>query len=126
MKAAIHTFDSSTEFYTDERCYVVENANDDNNPDLSVAQIRVTPGITTQWHSLTDTAERYVILSGKGRMEVGDLPPQIVTCGDVVVIPPDVPQRITNIGDEDLLFLALCSPRFEPDCYVNLEEQDGK
>lgn len=126
MKAAIHTFDSSTEFYTDERCYVVENANDDNNPDLSVAQIRVTPGITTQWHSLTDTAERYVILSGKGRMEVGDLPPQIVTYGDVVVIPPDVPQRITNIGDEDLLFLALCSPRFEPDCYVNLEEQDGK
>jgi len=122
MKAAIHTFDSTTEFYTDERCYVVENANDENDPDLSIARIRVKPRVTTQWHSLTGTTERYVISSGKGRMEVGDLPPQVVTYGDVVVIPPGVRQRITNIGDDDLLFLALCSPRFEPDCYVNLED----
>jgi mannose-6-phosphate isomerase-like protein (cupin superfamily) len=35
----------------------------------------------------------------------------------VVIIPPHCWQRITNNGAEDLIFLAICSPRFLPENY---------
>ena len=88
---------------------------------MSIAQARVTPGTTTRWHRLRDTTERYVILSGKGRVETGDNAPQAVTAGDCVIIPPLCRQRISNTGSDDLVFLAICSPRFTPDCYEDLE-----
>jgi mannose-6-phosphate isomerase-like protein (cupin superfamily) len=63
-----------------------------------------------------------VIISGKGLVEVGKLPPQEVTAGDLVLIPPMCPQRITNIGSDDLIFLAICSPCFSPDVYEDIED----
>jgi mannose-6-phosphate isomerase-like protein (cupin superfamily) len=53
-------------------------------------------------------------------VEVGDLPPQEVGPGDVVIIPPDDRQRIANIGKSDLIFLCFCTPRFVPDAYEDL------
>ena len=73
------------------------------------------------WHRLRGTVERYVILEGRGRVEAGDLPAADVGPGDVVVIPPMCRQRIANDGDGDLVFLAICSPRFVPACYESLE-----
>jgi oxalate decarboxylase/phosphoglucose isomerase-like protein (cupin superfamily) len=58
-------------------------------------------------------------------MEVGELPPQDVTVGDVVLIPPMCRQRITNIGTEDLIFLAICTPPFLEEVYVDVEEVNG-
>lgn len=49
------------------------------------------------------------------------LPPADVRPGDVVLIPRDTPQRISNTGDHDLVFLCLCTPPFTPDCYEGLE-----
>jgi oxalate decarboxylase/phosphoglucose isomerase-like protein (cupin superfamily) len=51
-------------------------------------------------------------------MEVGELPLQYVTVGDVVLIPPMCRQRITNIGTEDLVFLAICTPPFSTEVYI--------
>ncbi|HEV7476257.1 MAG TPA: cupin domain-containing protein, partial [Burkholderiales bacterium] len=81
------------------------------------------PGVTTRWHRVKDTAERYVILQGSGRVEVGDLPPQEVGPGDVVLIPPSVRQRIANVGDVDLILLAICTPRFRDAAYEDLEKR---
>jgi oxalate decarboxylase/phosphoglucose isomerase-like protein (cupin superfamily) len=55
-------------------------------------------------------------------MEVGELQPQEVSPGDVVLIPPMCRQRITNIGSEDLIFLAICTPGFSNDVYEDIEE----
>jgi mannose-6-phosphate isomerase-like protein (cupin superfamily) len=66
------------------------------------------------------TVERNVILEGRGRVEVGDLPPQDVGPGDVVVIPPDCRQRISNPGKIDLIFLCVCTPRFAQEAYEDL------
>jgi len=55
-------------------------------------------------------------------VEVHGLPAQSVTAGDVVVIPPEARQRISNIGAIDLVFLAICSPRFNADVYVDAED----
>ncbi len=123
MKAAILQQDLSTEFYTEELCYITELSNRPDDPDVSIARARVEPGVTTRWHRLDETAERYVILSGEGIAEVADLPPTPVGPGDVVLIPPFARQRISNIGENDLIFLAICSPRFQPEVYEDIEDE---
>ena len=118
MKAEIKYFVPAAEFSTAERCFITEVANDLND-DVSITRARVEPGVTTAWHKLRNTAERYIIVSGRGRMEVRGVPPSDVAAGDVVRIPPDTPQRIINTGGEDLVFFAVCSPRFTQDCYTS-------
>jgi len=63
-----------------------------------------------------------VIIEGRGRVEISDLPAQEVAAGDVVLIPPLCRQRITNVGAEDLTFLAICTPRFEQRNYEDVEK----
>ena len=118
MKAEICRADPSHESLTHENCFILELANDPGDPDVSIAQARVLPGVTTEWHRVKDIDERYVIVRGKGKVEVGDLPPAGVSEGDVVRIPANTPQRITNVGEEDLVFFCVCSPRFVLSAYV--------
>ena len=108
------------EFFTDEQCFITEYSNSANDPELSIARARVRPGITTQWHCLHGLTERYCILAGRGEAEIGSLPAQPVCPGDVVIIPAGVRQRIRNTGDADLVFLAICTPRFTPSAYQAL------
>lgn len=114
-------FDPDAEYFFVEGCFINELSNDAADPAVSIAQARVLPGVTTRWHRLRDRVERYLILGGRGRVEVGDEPAQEVGVGDCVVIAPLCRQRITNTGTDDLVFLAICSPRFMPDCYEDLE-----
>jgi mannose-6-phosphate isomerase-like protein (cupin superfamily) len=109
------------EFPTDERCHIREFSNSEADPALSIAHARVEPGVTTRWHCLDGTTERYVILAGQGEVEVGEQDPTPVGPGDVVLIPPGCRQRIRNRGATDLLFLAICTPRFTPTAYRDLE-----
>ena len=111
------------EFYIPERCFVTEWLGAADDPALSIARARVEPGVTTAWHRLEGVAERYVIVSGAGRVEVGDEASAEVGPGDVVLIPAGTRQRIANTGREDLVFDCLCTPAFTMDCYVDLEPQ---
>ena len=111
----------AAEFFTAELCHITELSNSPVDEALSVARARVEPGVTTRWHRLHGIAERYVIVSGHGVVEVGELPPQAVAPGDVVVIPAGCRQRIRNDGAHDLVFHALCTPRFRPEAYEDLE-----
>ncbi len=120
MKPAINKCDLSQEYYFDEGCFITELSNTINDSEVSIARARVEPGVTTKWHYLRGVAERYVILEGVGKVEVGDLDAQEVRAGDVVIIPAGVRQRVSNIGDGSLLFLAICSPRFEKSVYVSM------
>lgn len=113
------------ETFIDEGCHILELANDENDPAMSIARARVEAGVTTRWHCVRGTVERYIILDGAGRMEIGDLPPQDVQAGDVVLIPPSVRQRIANTGEGDLVFLAICTPRFRPENYENADDEDA-
>ena len=121
MNACIKLAGAAKEYYFAEGCFITEWSNSPDDPELSIARARVEPGRTTRWHCLRGTGERYVILEGAGRVEIGDLPPQAVGAGDVVVIPPGARQRIANTGDGDLVFLAICSPRFTAAAYVDDE-----
>lgn len=121
MKTPAITKNSPDEFFISENCYITELHNNSDDSDVSVAQARVKPGERTRWHRLNGIAERYLILSGAGRVEVGGLPPEVVRAGDTVLIPPMCPQRITNTGPDDLIFLAVCTPRFIPEAYEDIE-----
>lgn len=122
MKEAIKKQNLNTEFYISEKCYITELSNTSDDPDTSIARARVVAGVTTHWHRLNNITERYYIISGEGKVEIGESLVQNVSTGDVIIIPPMCRQRISNIGSEDLIFLAICTPRFSNDCYENLED----
>lgn len=121
---AIEKSNLQQEYFFDEGCYIIEVSNSESQPDISVAQARVVAGVTTRWHSLVATTERYMIICGQGRVELTDSTTslnEIVKTGDVVTIPAGCKQRITNIGEEDLIFFAVCTPRFVKENYVDEE-----
>ena len=51
---------------------------------------------------------------------MADLAPEEVGPGDVVIIPPGAAQRITTVGTEDLVFLAICAPPFTEQVYEEI------
>ena len=122
MKACIKANDAATEYFFAEGCFITELSNSADDPDVSIARARLEPGKTTRWHYLRGAGERYVVLHGAGLVEVDELPAQHVSSGDVVIIPPQARQRISNTGASDLVFLAICSPRFSEAVYVDAED----
>jgi len=122
MRPVIKREDLSQEYFTPEQCHIFELSNSADDEALSVARARVAPGVTTRWHRLAGIAERYYVLAGRGRVEVGDDAPADVGPGDIVIIPPDCRQRIANTGEGDLLFLALCTPRYTDAAYQDVED----
>jgi len=125
MQERIKHQNSGAEFMTPEHCYIIELSTSPDDPDVSIARARVAPGATTSLHRLRGTTERYCIISGRGRMDVGNIPTCTVSAGDVVIIPPLCRQRITNTGKDDLIFLAICTPPFTQDNYEDMEPQSA-
>lgn len=124
MKSGVRRPDPASESLTEERCYILEVSGRPEDPELSIARARVEPGMTTQLHALDGIAERYLIVEGEGRMETGHAMERrtaAVGPGDVVLIPPGVPQRITNTGTGDLVFYCLCTPAWKDGAYGSLE-----
>jgi len=120
MKNKILKTGENSEYFTEEGCFILEMWNTPEDDEVSIARARVRPGVTTVLHRLKDTVERYVIMEGTGLVEVGDLPPAEVESGDVVIIPPAILQRITNTGNQDLIFLCICTPRFVAEKYETM------
>lgn len=116
MRPIIKEANQLNENYTDERCFVGENYSEKA---ISIARARVKPGVTTVPHHLKGVEEIYLITHGKGKVTIAGLKPTEVNVGDVVIIPPETSQSITNIGETDLVFYCICTPRFTADCYVS-------
>ena len=123
MKPKIVKADSLKENPAHERCLITENY---STEDVSIAQARVKPGITTLAHHLTGVNEIYLVTSGEGQVDIGDLKTAKVTPGDLVVIPAGCSQRISNVGKTDLVFYCVCTPRFTAECYFDEEEAKRK
>ena len=121
MNPQIKNNKHTPEFPTSEKCFIKEVWNSEGDKAVSIARARVEKGVTTQWHYIKDTAERYVIVHGTGFVEVGEDIRQDVEVGDVVIIPPGCRQRITNTSEEDLVFDCICTPRFETKNYFELD-----
>ncbi len=109
------------EVYFKEGCFIEEWLNTPDDPELSIARVRVEPHKQTRLHALKNTTERYVILNGRALVSIGEST-STISQGDVVTIQPDEPQKIENLEATDLIFLAVCNPRFEEKNYIDLEQ----
>ena len=111
----------SSEYFFEEGCYILECSNSDSDPSLSIARARLEPNTQTKLHKLDKTIERYIILQGQGEVTLGDSTMnclvQNIKANDVVIIPKNYPQSIKNTGNQDLIFLVICTPRFNADNY---------
>ena len=114
MKPKIVKANSLKETPTSERVLIAENYSTEG---ISIAQARIKPGITTMAHHLVGVNEIYLITSGEGQVDVGNIKPTKVAQGDLVVIPAGASQRISNIGKTDLVFYCICTPKFTAQCY---------
>ena len=113
----IYKTDTSKEFYTDERCHIIEILNQPHlYPNLSIAQARVEIGVETQLHSLKKIDEIYYVLDGEGKLTVDDQERRVKK-GDCILILQGKPQKILNDGNKDLIFLCICLPGFRPEAY---------
>ncbi len=117
----IKKFNPNSGFSTEERCHIHELLNLSAHPECSIARAMVAPGETTQLHAVKDTIERYVILQGRGQVYINNKAPENVFPMDSVIIPAGVAQKIANTGTEELIFLCICTPRFEQKNYLKLE-----
>jgi mannose-6-phosphate isomerase-like protein (cupin superfamily) len=121
----ISKFRPETEFFTDERCSIVEIHNRSEDESCSIVRARAAPGVTTQLHALQGVDERDIILNGQGLVEVGNAAPAPVGLFDVVAIPAGTSPRITNVGTTARAFLCVCTPRFRTDASVSLEDAES-
>lgn len=74
----------------------------------SLAHAIVKPKESSTPHALK-TTEVYYILEGEGTVHIGDESAK-VCAGDMIYIPPNARQFITNSGNSDLKFLCIVDP----------------
>jgi mannose-6-phosphate isomerase-like protein (cupin superfamily) len=79
----------------------------------SLAHAVIPPGGRSIRHHLDGASEVYYLLSGSGRMHIGH-EARDVRAGDALLIPPGAVQFLENTGDEELAFLAIVEPAWQP------------
>ena len=90
----------------------------------SLALVVLPPGKSSLPHYHPSAEESYFILHGQARLVVGDESVEL-SSGQAALITPPHPHRITNIGEEDLEFLAVCVPAWEGENSVYLDQIPG-
>jgi len=80
---------------------------------LSIAEIRVPPGVTVRPHR-HHMEEVYHVLAGEGVVMVEDRT-QSVVAGDTVLIPPQAWHNIVNAGETELRLHVTCVPAWAPE-----------
>ena len=78
----------------------------------SLAEEVLPPGASVARHHHLATEEVYYILSGSGRMTVGD-EERAVASGDAIFIPRGTTHTLANTGAQPLVLLLVCGPAYD-------------
>ena len=90
---------------------------------FSIAHVKMLPGSVSILHIHKTLIEIYYILSGKGKMQVGKNVYKVQ--GETLVeIPVYTPHKLQNEGKQPLKHLVICSPIFDPEDIVLLEDEN--
>lgn len=88
------------------------NAETAGSSKISFAKLIIEPGVQSRRHFHKETEEIYYILSGQGKVEVGndtfDIGP-----GHAIFLPLNVSHQIFNTGDQKLVFVCADAPVFD-------------
>jgi mannose-6-phosphate isomerase-like protein (cupin superfamily) len=91
--------------------YILLQQGDVRDTNLTVTWVEIDVGSQQLLHH-HQPEQVYVVVTGKGRMRVGDDDREVAT-GNLIHIPPDVPHGIENIGDEILSYVSATTPAFD-------------
>jgi mannose-6-phosphate isomerase-like protein (cupin superfamily) len=80
----------------------------------SLAHALLKPGKKSLPHKFHEASEVYYILKGYGTMHINNEAAEVLR-GDTIYIPPKAIQWIENQGEEDLEFLCIVDPAWNPD-----------
>ncbi len=80
---------------------------------LAITWVEGEPGSMQAVHGHPDNEQIYVIVRGRGVMQVGDEMEEVGK-GTLVFIPPGAAHAIKNTGEEPLVFVSATSPPFDP------------
>lgn len=81
----------------------------------------IPPNCMSRLHYHPIAEETYYILKGKAKITI-DEQTLILEPEDAVLIQQNEKHQIFNVGDEDLEFLVICAPAWEPNNSVYLDE----
>ena len=98
----------------------------DEEPDHKVKRIVIAPGRRLSYQRHEHRAEHWFVVRGAGvvTLEGVDRP---VSAGDAVDVAPRQPHRMTNTGDEDLVFVEVQhGESFGEDDIERLEDDFGR
>lgn len=95
----------------------VENTTDRH----SVAYVILPPGKSSLPHFHPEAEESYYLLKGRGLL-ILDGKSREVGVGDLIFIKPEQIHQIQCRGEENLEFLAICVPAWEPDNSVFIKD----
>ena len=80
---------------------------------LAITWVEGAPGSMQAVHGHPDNEQIYVIVRGRGVMQVAD-EMQEVSEGTLVFIPPGAAHAIKTTSEEPLVFISATSPPFNP------------
>lgn len=91
-----------------------------------VKRITIKPGQAPSYQYHYKRSEVYVIVKGKALIKLNDVL-QVYNVGDTVIIPVLTKHKVTNIGNEDLIFIEVQHGEyFGEDDIVRLEDNYGR
>ena len=70
--------------------------------------------------NLNIAQKSYYLLQGRPQVIVGENQATLAL-GESVLIPRNVPHKIWNESEEGVVFLAICPPAWDKECYIYLE-----
>jgi mannose-6-phosphate isomerase-like protein (cupin superfamily) len=90
----------------------------------SVAHVVIPQGKSAFRHYHPESEESYYVIQGTAWMEIDD-EVRTLSPGDAVLIPARSVHKISNRNEEDLIFIVVCVPAWEPTNTVWLEGAPG-
>ena len=108
-----------------QKSYLLLGGDQVGAKNLAATWVDCAPGSMQAVHGHPDNEQIYVIVRGRGVMQIGG-EMQEVGEGELVYIPPGAAHAIKNTSDEPLVFVSATSPPFDPaelDAYFAYEKR---
>lgn len=89
--------------------------------DISIAHVIIKAGDISLSHKHKSFTEIYYILEGRGILTVGDEKLEVKN-DTIVIIKPNTPHMLKNIGKTQLKHMVISTPKFNPKDVVLLND----
>jgi mannose-6-phosphate isomerase-like protein (cupin superfamily) len=91
----------------------------------SLALVTIPPGKASQLHYHHTAEETYYVLRGTARLVIDGQESQLLP-GQACLIQPPEQHQIFNSGQDDLEFIAVCTPPWTPEDSVEIPPASGE